>query len=272
LKPRFVETEGSMSELKALQEWYALMADGDWEHEFGVSIETIDNPGWVVSVDLEGTPLDGSVCDVDTQSGDGEWLRATCDGKKFEVACGPRSLDRAIGTFIWFSDVGSGLTAQQRAERGARGEPAPGVATGGTRSSRDLFTVAKDGVEDSWWHLTVTQDDGDGYTLYLESPSGDSWVAEGPNAWDALRALRMQVEPLGYRLCCAGARINAYVSGMSVSMSAGELAYPLHRWRRPRTKQLVEIFSYAPAGKVGTVAEQDRFYEEWKLRSWMRIF
>ena len=94
--------------------------------------------------------------------------------------------------------------------------------------------------------LTVTDDDEDGFTLHLESPAGASWRAEGPNAWDALRALRRQVEPLGYRLCCTGARVNAYVSGMSISMSGGGLVYPLRRWRRPRTKDLVEIFSYAP--------------------------
>jgi hypothetical protein len=140
------------------------------------------------------------------------------------------------------------------------------------RSNRDVFTVLQDGIEENWWFLTVTDDDDDGYTLHLESPAGESWEVEGPNAWDALRALREQVEPLGYRLCCAGARTDAYVSPMSISMSAGELVYPLRRWRRPRTKQLVEIFSYAPSSKVGTIAEQDRFFEEWKRRSWMRVF
>jgi hypothetical protein len=271
-----------MSHLKALQEWYAAMSDGDWEHEFGISIENIDNPGWVVSIDLEGTPLEGQQCDVDTESADGEWLQMTSDGKKFKAACGPRSLDRAIGAFICFSDSGSELNPQQRAERGARGEPASrpercdrsGITTHGTtmRTSRDIFTVAKDGVEDKWWFLTVTEDDEDGFTLHLESPAGASWRAEGPNAWDALRALRGHVEPLGYRLCCAGARVNAYVSGMSISMSGGGLVYPLRRWRRPRTNDLVEIFSYAPLSKVGTVAEQDRFYDEWTRRTWMHIF
>lgn len=271
-----------MSHLKALQEWYAAMAGGDWEHEFGISIETVDNPGWLLSVDLEGTPLDGQQCDVDTESADGEWLKIKSDGKKFKAACDPRSLDRAIGTFIWFSDSGSELNPQRRAERGARGEPAPrsqrghrsGITARGTpmRTSRDVFTVAKDGVEEKWWFLTATDDDEDGFTLHLESPMGVSWRAEGQNTWDVLRALRRQVEPLGYRLCCAGARVDAYVSGMSISMSAGELVYPLHRWRRSRSKELVEIFSYAPSSKVGTVAEQDRFYGEWTRRAWMRIF
>jgi hypothetical protein len=36
----------SMGEiLPWLQGWYATQCDGDWEHEYGVSIETLDNPG-----------------------------------------------------------------------------------------------------------------------------------------------------------------------------------------------------------------------------------
>ncbi|MEV0951836.1 immunity 53 family protein [Promicromonospora sp. NPDC050249] len=100
-----------MSELKALQEWYAQMSDGDWEHEFGISIETLDNPGWVVSIDLEGTPLDGHECDLDAEFADGEWIRMTSDGKKFKIACGPRSLDRAIRAFARFAGAGSESTA-----------------------------------------------------------------------------------------------------------------------------------------------------------------
>ena len=29
-----------------LQGWYMAHCDDDWEHSFGVTIETIDNPGW----------------------------------------------------------------------------------------------------------------------------------------------------------------------------------------------------------------------------------
>lgn len=39
-----------------LQEWYAARCDGKWEHEFGIKIESLDNPGWKVEVDLRGTP------------------------------------------------------------------------------------------------------------------------------------------------------------------------------------------------------------------------
>ncbi|MEH0820740.1 Imm53 family immunity protein [Micromonospora sp. CPCC 205714] len=42
-----------------LQAWYATQCDGEWEHEFGIQIETVDNPGWSVSIDLGDTALSG---------------------------------------------------------------------------------------------------------------------------------------------------------------------------------------------------------------------
>jgi len=40
-----------------LQQWYLSHCNGDWEHEYGVTIETLDNPGWHLKVDLTGTEL-----------------------------------------------------------------------------------------------------------------------------------------------------------------------------------------------------------------------
>jgi hypothetical protein len=42
-----------------LQAWYASQCNGDWEHEYGVSIETLDNPGWLLKLDLQETGMDG---------------------------------------------------------------------------------------------------------------------------------------------------------------------------------------------------------------------
>ena len=49
--------------LPRLQCWYAAQCNGDWEHEFGVNITTLDNPGWLVKINLAGTPLDGKTFD-----------------------------------------------------------------------------------------------------------------------------------------------------------------------------------------------------------------
>ena len=43
--------------LTELQAWYRSQCNDDWEHSYGVKIETLDNPGWSVTVDLTETEL-----------------------------------------------------------------------------------------------------------------------------------------------------------------------------------------------------------------------
>lgn len=35
-----------------LQQWAAEQVDGDWEHEMGITLAMLDNPGWDFNVDL----------------------------------------------------------------------------------------------------------------------------------------------------------------------------------------------------------------------------
>lgn len=44
--------------LKWLEDWYSDQCDGDWEHQNGIDIGNIDNPGWTLKVDLTGTSLE----------------------------------------------------------------------------------------------------------------------------------------------------------------------------------------------------------------------
>jgi hypothetical protein len=49
-----------MSDLiSQLEEWYFSQCDGDWEHDEGITIGTLDNPGWYVRVSLAGTSVSG---------------------------------------------------------------------------------------------------------------------------------------------------------------------------------------------------------------------
>lgn len=43
--------------MKRLQDWYASQCNGDWEHTYGISLSTLDNPGWSLKVDLTNTYL-----------------------------------------------------------------------------------------------------------------------------------------------------------------------------------------------------------------------
>jgi hypothetical protein len=36
------------------ERWYQEQCDDEWEHHYGVTIETLDNPGWLVKIDLQG--------------------------------------------------------------------------------------------------------------------------------------------------------------------------------------------------------------------------
>jgi hypothetical protein len=46
-----------MTAIARLQAWYAGQCDEEWEHHYGISIISCDNPGWSVQIDLAGTPL-----------------------------------------------------------------------------------------------------------------------------------------------------------------------------------------------------------------------
>lgn len=42
-----------MDLLHWLERWYQEQCDDEWEHSCGVTIETLDNPGWLVQADLQ---------------------------------------------------------------------------------------------------------------------------------------------------------------------------------------------------------------------------
>ncbi|MDZ4687168.1 MAG: immunity 53 family protein [Planctomycetaceae bacterium] len=46
-----------MDLLSRLQKWYATQCDGEWEHQSGIQIQTLDNPGWMITINLVGTEL-----------------------------------------------------------------------------------------------------------------------------------------------------------------------------------------------------------------------
>jgi len=48
-----------MNPVEFLQSWYQAQTNGEWEHVRGVTIETLDTPAWMVTIDLAGTALDG---------------------------------------------------------------------------------------------------------------------------------------------------------------------------------------------------------------------
>lgn len=86
-------------------------------------------------------------------------------------------------------------------------------------------------------------------------------VFEENSLFDALIVLRKQLESAGFRLICAGARRDAYPSGMARSMGGARKAYILELGK-PAT-ELVDIFAVTESEQVGTVQEQKCYRQQW---------
>jgi Immunity protein 53 len=45
----------NLKPLEIIDAWFKTLVNGDWEHHNGIKIETTDNPGWMITLNL---PLD----------------------------------------------------------------------------------------------------------------------------------------------------------------------------------------------------------------------
>jgi hypothetical protein len=95
--------------LDALQEWYSAQCDDEWEHEYGVKVNTLDNPGWSLRVDLVRTPLEGRQLPREKSEryddDDDDWFTFWSDGKTFDAAGGRRNLGDLIAAFVRFANL-----------------------------------------------------------------------------------------------------------------------------------------------------------------------
>jgi hypothetical protein len=48
-----------MNQLDILDGWYHRQCNGVWEHSYGVSVDTCDNPGLIVKIDVVGSDMEG---------------------------------------------------------------------------------------------------------------------------------------------------------------------------------------------------------------------
>ncbi len=100
-----------MSALKWLEQWYAEQCDGVWEELYGITIQTLDNPGWKVTIQLIGTKYEAQ-CQDETLLIAGEppshsngnmtgpsWAECHIGNREFNGAGDPRRLEEIIDVF-----------------------------------------------------------------------------------------------------------------------------------------------------------------------------
>lgn len=95
-----------MDVLKRLQNWYDSQCDGDWEHLYGVSIENLDNPGWMVTIDLIETDLkDKDFNEILEERTESNWIDCRVEENKFTGMGGTFNLTEILEVFLNWAEV-----------------------------------------------------------------------------------------------------------------------------------------------------------------------
>jgi hypothetical protein len=124
-----------------------------------------------------------------------------------------------------------------------------------------LVHVVDNSGRDETWPLHVVEEKYPRLTLTLTAP-WRAWTATGTDVFGTLMELREHLDSVHVRLCCNGARRNAWASGMQRDMGRGRVVYLVddNEAGRPRAVRTLEA---APCDEVVTVHEQKDFYAVW---------
>ncbi|MCW1915703.1 immunity 53 family protein [Luteolibacter sp. GHJ8] len=83
--------------------WYKSHCDRVREHEKGIRLETLDNPGWILKINLVGTNLEGcAMAEVAEGLDDGDhlpWIHCYIRENEFVGACDPDQVARLFAVF-----------------------------------------------------------------------------------------------------------------------------------------------------------------------------
>ena len=79
--------------IELLNTWYLAQVNGDWEHKYGISLETLDNPGWK----LEITGADERKhLDIYIDNDDDDWFFVKANEHSFTGTSSPNQLNNIL--------------------------------------------------------------------------------------------------------------------------------------------------------------------------------
>ena len=87
-----------MDLIKWLEQFYLSNCNGDWEHMFGVKIDTLDNPGWFLQFEIAETEYEDCIFeDIKDYRTDDDWIACKKENNVITCACGPENLGEVLG-------------------------------------------------------------------------------------------------------------------------------------------------------------------------------
>ncbi len=90
----------AMSILIWLQEWFKSQCDGDWEHSYGIKLESLDNPGWSVTIETENSNSELNDFDwISNEVNDTDWHYYRVINGAYEASGDFNKLEKLITIF-----------------------------------------------------------------------------------------------------------------------------------------------------------------------------
>ncbi|MGK5594137.1 MAG: immunity 53 family protein [Parachlamydiaceae bacterium] len=87
--------------LKEIQEWYESQCNGDWEHTYGVNVNTLENPGWKVTIAIAETECEGKPFpELVLKRTDDDWVRCSVSRSYFVGFGGPANFKEIVEIFL----------------------------------------------------------------------------------------------------------------------------------------------------------------------------
>lgn len=92
-----------------LQAWYHAHCNGDWEHEYGIRLENLDNPGWSLSIPISDTELESrEFVPSQWDHGLGDWVSCRVENRVFRGDGGSQNLADILRLFLDWAGSGEG--------------------------------------------------------------------------------------------------------------------------------------------------------------------
>ena len=91
-----------MTPFQRLTCWYSEQCNGDWEHTYGFTIDTLDNPGVSLAVDLRETSLESVPFDEKKEHYESidRWMICRRTAEQFEARGAACRLEDMIEEFL----------------------------------------------------------------------------------------------------------------------------------------------------------------------------
>lgn len=83
----------SSNAIEIITKWYQIKCDGQWEHEYGIEIKNIDNPGWCIQIKEDEKKLPFT---YEVEFSDENWVHIKATEYNFSAYGGPINLNELL--------------------------------------------------------------------------------------------------------------------------------------------------------------------------------